>query len=66
MPSIRASLLHKADWAALAEHAKQQQFGPGSKQLSQERMKSLLEAIDRMCGLEEQQAPQQVRGNCSS
>ncbi|GAB4819300.1 hypothetical protein N2152v2_006346 [Parachlorella kessleri] len=67
VPAIRASLLHRADWAELAQRAKQQQFGPGSKQLSQQRMKSLLEAIDCMCGLEEQEAPQQgSRGMPSS
>jgi hypothetical protein len=60
VPMIRAALLHRMDWQDLAERAKREQFGPASRQLSQQRIQSMLKAIDLMGGMEEEESSQQV------
>ncbi|KAL4856193.1 Zinc finger MYND domain-containing protein 10 [Chlorella vulgaris] len=58
VPTIRARLLHRNDWRALAEAQAAGQFGAEAQRLSQGRMERLMQSFDLMCGMEEQGASQ--------
>ncbi|KAI3437714.1 hypothetical protein D9Q98_000162 [Chlorella vulgaris] len=58
VPTIRAGLLHRNDWRALAEAQAAGQFGAEAQRVSQGRMERLMQSFDLMCGMEEQGASQ--------
>jgi hypothetical protein len=57
---MRAAMLRCGDWGALAEQQRAQQFGPSARQLSQQRLESLMRGIDLMCGMDADLGRQQV------
>lgn len=60
VPEMRAALLARDDWAALAARQAAGALGPASATLSAGRARSLLRSFEFMCDLEPDQALSQV------
>ena len=62
VPTIRATLLGRGGWRALAERQMAAQLGPEAQVLSQQRLQSMLHSFELMCGMEEEGGRQEEVG----
>jgi hypothetical protein len=66
VPTLRAALLRRGGWEALAARQAAAQFGAEAQRLSQQRLESMLASFELMCNMEEGGARQQEVGGQSA